>query len=168
MILHSDFPYSYTFSWVGAVQTTSPAPRRPRNNSVVTRSFGRQAVCGRALRMTSLLLKGAAPPSPLHRECEHSFLIFVHIAICAIFVVLCQYPEFRASARNFFLLFVCSLLFAVFVSELVIFLDFRFKACKTIVIGGIDSSAPEDLAFVTVCRIYRFGERKRRTHHVKR
>ena len=36
LILHSDFPYSYTFSWGDAVQTTSPAPRRPRNNSVVT------------------------------------------------------------------------------------------------------------------------------------
>jgi len=54
LILHSDFLYSYTFSWVGAVQTPSPAPRRPRNNSGVTRSFGRQAVCGRRLRMTSL------------------------------------------------------------------------------------------------------------------
>ena len=36
LIVHSDFSYSYIFSWVGAVQTTSPAPRRPRNNSVVT------------------------------------------------------------------------------------------------------------------------------------
>ena len=35
-ILHSDFPYSYTFSWVGAVQTTSPAPRRAKNNLRVT------------------------------------------------------------------------------------------------------------------------------------
>ena len=68
LFLHSDFPYSYTFSWVGAVQTTSPAPRCPRNNSVSTRFFGRQAVCGRALRMTSFFLKGAAPPSPLHSE----------------------------------------------------------------------------------------------------
>ena len=78
LIVHSDFPYSYTFSWVGAVQTTSPAPRRPRNNSVVTmihclpsanyrcvakqHTYRAQAVCGRALRMTSLLLKGAAAP----------------------------------------------------------------------------------------------------------
>ena len=62
LILHSDFPYSYTFSCVGALQTTLPAPRRPRNNSVVTRSFGRQAVCGRALRMTSFSLKGADAP----------------------------------------------------------------------------------------------------------
>ena len=81
LIVHSDFSYSYIFSWVGALQTPSPAPRRPRNNSGVTRSFGRQAVCGRALRMTSSFLKGAAPPSPLHRECEHNFLLFVHIAI---------------------------------------------------------------------------------------
>ena len=77
LILHSDFPYSYTFSWVGAVQTTSPAPRRAKNNLRVTRSFGGKAVCGRRLRMTSFLLKGAAPPSPLLCECEHSFLLII-------------------------------------------------------------------------------------------
>ena len=33
-----------------------------------TRFFGCQAACGRTLRMTTLLLKGAAPPSPLHSE----------------------------------------------------------------------------------------------------
>ncbi|MBQ3227118.1 MAG: hypothetical protein IJB43_00905, partial [Clostridia bacterium] len=37
----------------------------------------RQAVCGRRLRMTSFLLKGAAPPSPLHCEREHSFLLII-------------------------------------------------------------------------------------------
>ena len=36
-----------------------------------------QAVCGRRLRMTSFLLKGAAPPSPLLCECEHSFLLII-------------------------------------------------------------------------------------------
>ena len=34
--LHSDFPFSYTFSFFGAVQNTSPAPRRAKNNLRVT------------------------------------------------------------------------------------------------------------------------------------
>ena len=51
--LHSDFPFSYTFSFFGAVQTTSPAPRRAKNNLRVTRSFGGKAACGRRLRMTT-------------------------------------------------------------------------------------------------------------------
>ncbi|MBQ1196887.1 MAG: hypothetical protein IIX44_11645, partial [Clostridia bacterium] len=45
------------------------APRRPRNNSVGTRSFGGKAACGRRLRMTSFLLQGAAPPAPLLCKC---------------------------------------------------------------------------------------------------
>ncbi|MBR6579199.1 MAG: hypothetical protein IKK74_09680, partial [Clostridia bacterium] len=46
----------------GAVQTTSPAPRRAKNNLRVTRSFGGKAACGRRLRMTSFLLEGGYRP----------------------------------------------------------------------------------------------------------
>ena len=87
--LQSDFPFSYTFSFFGAVQTTSPAPRRAKNNLRVTRSFGGKAACGRRLRMTSFLLKGAAPPSPLLCECEHRLsdcIIMQLISVYKLFV----------------------------------------------------------------------------------
>ena len=82
LILHSDFPYSYTFSWVGAVQTTSPAPRRPRNNSVVTmihclpsanyrcvakqHTYRAQAVCGHFRRFS----EGKWRRKPRSRNCH--------------------------------------------------------------------------------------------------
>ena len=64
LIVHSDFSYSYIFSWVGAVQTTSPAPRRPRNNSVVTRSFVATRPAGAPQDDIVFLEGGCAPFTP--------------------------------------------------------------------------------------------------------
>ncbi|MBQ3227350.1 MAG: hypothetical protein IJB43_02070, partial [Clostridia bacterium] len=76
--VHSDFPFSYIFSfWCSADHFASTAlPEEQLDQREILRA---QAVCGRALRMTSFFLAGASPLHPIYMF-EHSFLLFVHIA----------------------------------------------------------------------------------------
>ena len=73
--VHSDYVWWYIVVFWFTSDFFVQAPRRPRNNSVGTRSFGRQADCGRALRMTSSFLQGLRPCTPFC-ECEQSVLDF--------------------------------------------------------------------------------------------